>query len=82
MNVNSEFVRGDKNAVSAYDTRQHCGWVAYTTDMPVVGAERLRGISMCRHVICRYIEGAHLGPDPIWTGAGTGGSSESQDRVL
>ena len=47
LNVNSEFVRGDKNAESAYDTRQHGGWVAYKTDMPVVGAERRRGISMC-----------------------------------
>jgi hypothetical protein len=69
LNVNSEFVRGDKNTESAYDTRQHGGCVAYRTDMTVVGAERRRGISMRRQVICRHIDGAHLGPDSAWTGA-------------
>lgn len=65
----TEFIRGDKKAESAYDTRQHGGWLVYSTDMPVVGAERRRGISMCGQVICRHSDGAHLGPDPAWTGA-------------
>lgn len=51
LNVNSEFVRGDKNAESACDSRQHGGWVAYRTDLSVVGAERRRSISMRRQVI-------------------------------
>jgi hypothetical protein len=78
FSVNSEFVRGDKNAESAYDTRQYGGWVGYRMDMPVVGAERRGGggISMPRQVICRHSDGAHLGPAPVWTAAGTGGSSE------
>ena len=69
LNVNSEFVRGDKNVESVYDTRQHGGWVAYRTDTAFVGAERRRGISMRRQVICRHGDGAHLGPDPVGTGA-------------
>lgn len=51
LNVNSEFVRGDKNAESACDIRQQGDWVAYRTDLSVVGAERQRGISMRRLVI-------------------------------
>jgi hypothetical protein len=69
LNINSEFVRGNKKAESAYDTRQHGDWVVYRTDMPVVVAERRRGISMRRQVICGHSDGSHLGPDPVWTGA-------------
>ena len=30
-----------------------------------------------RDVICRHSVGSHLRPDPVWTGAGTGRTSES-----
>jgi hypothetical protein len=69
LSVNSEFLRGHKNAESAYDTRQHGGWVAYRTDMTVLGAERRKGRSMRRQVIFRHCDGAHLGPGLVWTGA-------------
>jgi len=57
LNVNSEFVREDKEAESAYYTRQHVGWVACRTYMSVVGAERRSGISLRRQVICRHSDG-------------------------
>jgi len=69
LNLNYEFVRGDKNAEGACDTRQHGGCVACRTDLSVVDAERRRAVSMRRQVICRHSDRSHLGPDRVWTGS-------------
>jgi len=57
---------GDTRTQKAH---MHGGWVAYRTDMTVLGAEWRKGISVRRQVICRHSDGAHLGSGPVWTGA-------------